>query len=68
MEPLKFIQGLLGTKICVSLRDGTDYVGMLRTFDEHINLMLSDVEEASVDDILFLRGDNILSISETKLG
>lgn len=65
MAPLEFIQGLLGTKIRVSLRDGYEYIGILRTFDDHINIILSNVEEKSSGEVLFLRSDNILTISET---
>ncbi|KAI5189367.1 hypothetical protein NEMIN01_0430 [Nematocida minor] len=64
MYPLDFIRGLLGAKICVSLRDGSEYRGVLRMFDEHINLVLTDVLQSADKEVLFLRSENILSISE----
>lgn len=64
MYPLDFIRGLLGTKVCVSLRDGSEYMGVLRMFDEHINLIITQKQETPCSEVLFLRSENILSISE----
>ncbi|KAH9387054.1 uncharacterized protein NEMAJ01_1950 [Nematocida major] len=64
MYPLEFIRGLLGAKICVMLRDGTEYKGVLRMFDEHINLIMSNVADAVDKRVLFLRSENVLTISE----
>lgn len=64
MYPLDFIRGLLGTKISVSLRDGSEHSGVLRMFDEHINIIMTEIQSTSSSDVLFLRSENILSISE----
>lgn len=64
MYPLDFIRGLLGTKVCVALRDGTEYKGTLRMFDEHINLVLTELAETQEKEVLFLRSENVLSIAE----
>ncbi|KAI5140910.1 hypothetical protein NEIG_00919 [Nematocida sp. ERTm5] len=63
MYPLDFIRGLLGTKICIRLRDSTEYTGTLRMFDEHINLVVSDIVDFPKE-VLFLRSENVLTISE----
>ncbi|KAI5132497.1 hypothetical protein NEAUS04_0426 [Nematocida ausubeli] len=63
MYPLDFIRGLLGTKICITMRDSTEYRGVLRMFDEHINLIISNIADAPKE-VLFLRSENVLSICE----
>lgn len=64
MHPLVYARGLLGTKVCVVLRDSETYRGTLRMFDEHFNVVLSDVEGDDGKEIHFIRSDTLLSIAE----
>ncbi|OAG32184.1 hypothetical protein NEDG_02103 [Nematocida displodere] len=64
MHPVEFVRGLLGTKVLVTLRDREEIRGSLKMFDEHFNLMVSDIEGHPAKEILFLRSDNVLSITE----
>jgi len=69
MHPLEYVRGLLGTKVQILLRDRREIRGVLRMFDEHLNLMVSDTadEQKTVQkkEVLFIRSDNFLSIAES---
>ncbi|KAI5186701.1 hypothetical protein NEHOM01_1640 [Nematocida homosporus] len=64
MYPLEYLRGLLGVRVSVGLRNGQDYTGVLKMFDEHINILLAKVEQGRPNELLFLRSDNILTIAE----
>ncbi|KAI5173019.1 small nuclear ribonucleoprotein [Nematocida sp. LUAm3] len=64
MHPLEYIRGLLGVKVLIELRDGQKYKGSLRMYDEHLNVLLSGVENGKPQKTLFLRGDSIFFIAE----
>lgn len=56
-RPLDLLNELKGKKIKVFFKDKTDTTGTLLAFDMHINIALQEKK-----DVIFLRGDNILSI------
>lgn len=65
MHPLEFIRGLLGTKVSVVLRDKEEVTGVLKMFDEHLNLIIHPTDKGdSAKELLFLRSDNILTVGE----
>jgi len=59
----------VGKVVLVRLRGGTNLRGKLEGFDQHMNLVLADVEDVSVSDdvkglgTIILRGDNVVMIS-----
>ncbi|KAI5181102.1 hypothetical protein NEOKW01_1321 [Nematocida sp. AWRm80] len=66
MHPHEFIRGLLGSKVSIILRNKEEYRGILKMYDDHINLVLSQIEKSpgSIPEVLVLRSDSILTISE----
>jgi small nuclear ribonucleoprotein len=56
-------------RVIVELKNGKQYVGNLKAFDIHINVVLEDAEERENGDVkrkmgvIFLRGDTITIIS-----
>ncbi|KAI5191457.1 hypothetical protein NECID01_1451 [Nematocida sp. AWRm77] len=65
MHPLEFIRGLLGTKVSIVLRDREEVTGVLKMFDEHLNIIIRPVvSEGPAKELLFLRSDSILTIGE----
>ena len=68
-RPLDALNRARDKKVIVELKNGKQFVGVLRAFDIHINVVLDDAEER-VDGELkrkigtaFLRGDTIILIS-----
>lgn len=70
---MRFVQEelgpLVGKVVLVRLRDGTTVRGVLRNFDQHMNLLLEDSEEI-VDPktsikrgTMVIRGDTVLFVS-----
>jgi small nuclear ribonucleoprotein len=59
----------VGKVVLVRLRGGTSLRGKLEGFDQHMNLVLVDVEDVSVSDdvkglgTIILRGDNVVMVS-----
>jgi small nuclear ribonucleoprotein (snRNP)-like protein len=70
-RPLDALNQARNKKIVVELKNGKQYVGTLRAFDIHINMVLGDVEEISDGEVkrkfnvVFLRGDTITLIAPT---
>lgn len=63
--PLDILKLLLGTQVCIELKDGTQINGVLKGFDEHLNVILySSVMDFQNSDILFVRGDLVVVIKE----
>jgi small nuclear ribonucleoprotein len=63
-RPLDVLNNLKGKKVKVLLKDRNKIEGTLVTFDIHINLVLEDIED-SKEEIMFVRGDEIVSVSPT---
>ncbi len=68
-RPLDALNEAKGKKVVVELKDRTVFVGVLRTFDIHINLVMDETEELQNDAVkrklgrVIIRGDNIILIS-----
>jgi len=71
VPPLRYLRGAVGRPIYVKLKDGSEYVGVLRMTDRTMNIVLSDTAElknsgqsiaARYGDV-FIRGSMILYIS-----
>ncbi len=68
-RPFDLLNKVLGQKILIRLKGGTQIRGMLSSFDIHMNLVLQDAEELDDGQLkakigtMLLRGGNILYIS-----
>jgi len=68
-RPLDALNQARGKKVNVELKNGKRFVGILRAFDIHINIVLGDAEEYADDvvkrkvDVVFIRGDTIILIA-----
>ena len=72
MEPLRPLDALNKSRdkrILVELKNNKQYVGKLKSFDIHINIVLEDAEERVNGEVtrklgvVFIRGDTITVIS-----
>ena len=81
-EPFDLIRLSLAESVFVKLRSDRELRGILQAYDEHLNMILSEVEETvtTVDpktskptsitrkiDMLFVRGDGIILVSPPRL-
>jgi small nuclear ribonucleoprotein (snRNP)-like protein len=68
-RPLDALNRARDKKVMVLLKNGTEFVGVLRAFDIHINIVLDDTEERAQGEVkrklgnAFIRGDTIILIS-----
>jgi small nuclear ribonucleoprotein len=68
-RPLDALSRARDKKVIVELKNGRQYIGHLRSFDIHINVVLDDTEERINGEAtrklgnVFLRGDAIVLIS-----
>lgn len=68
-RPLDALNRARDKKIIVELKNGKQYIGVLRAFDIHINIVLDDTEERIEGEVkrklgtTFIRGDTIIMIS-----
>jgi len=68
-RPLDALNKARDKRVIVELKNGKQYVGKLKSFDIHINVVLDDAEEREDGQIkrklgvIFLRGDTIIIIS-----
>ncbi len=68
-RPLDALNKARDKKVIVELKNGKQYVGQLKSFDIHINLVLENAEERENGEvkrklgIAFIRGDTIILIS-----
>ena len=68
-RPLDALNAARNKRVIVELKNGTQILGMLKTFDIHINVVLDDAEERTNGELkrklgnVFLRGDTIILIS-----
>lgn len=70
-RPLDALNQARNKTIMVDLKNGSRYVGKLKAFDIHINIVLEDAEEHQNGELkrklgtVFVRGDTITIISPT---
>ena len=68
-RPLDFLNDARNKRIIIELKNGKQFVGVLKSFDIHINIVLEEVEERIDGEVkrklgkAFLRGDTIVLIS-----
>ena len=71
-RPLDALNRARDKKVIIDCKNGRQYVGTLRAFDIHINLVLNDTEERIDGEVkrklgtVFLRGDTILLITPSE--
>ena len=69
LRPLDTLNNARDKKVIVELKNEKQYVGKLKSFDIHINLVLENAEEIENQqtkrklDVVFLRGDTIRLIT-----
>jgi small nuclear ribonucleoprotein len=69
MRPLDVLQQSLHKRVLVEMKGGRSFRGVLDAFDQHLNLVLSNVEEAVGETttphpgVTLVRGDSIVYIS-----
>ena len=68
-NPLRALQKKLNNNILIRLKDGTEYKGKLKEYDNFMNVILTDAsefnkekEETDKFDEIFVRGNNVLFI------
>ena len=70
-NPLRALQNRIGEEVCVRLKDGTEYKGKLKEYDNFMNLILNESKEIFKEEItgsyeeIFIRGNNVLFIIPT---
>jgi len=68
-RPLDALNNARNKRVIVELKGGKQFVGILKAFDIHINIVLDDAEERENNETkrklgtLFIRGDTIIMIS-----
>ncbi|MFW6013831.1 MAG: LSM domain-containing protein [Nanoarchaeota archaeon] len=68
-RPLDALNEARNKRVMIELKNGKQYVGNLKAFDIHINIVLEDAEEREEGEVkrklgvAFVRGDTITLIS-----
>lgn len=68
-RPLDILNESRNKRIMAELKNGRQFIGTLKSFDIHINIVLEDAEEHVEGELkrkigkVFLRGDTIILIS-----
>ena len=68
-RPLDALNAARNKRVIVELKNGKQFVGILKSFDIHINTVLDDAEEREGGELkrklgnIFIRGDTIIMIS-----
>ena len=71
-RPLDALNKARDKRVIVELKNHQQYIGLLKAFDIHINVVLEDAEEVIEGetkrklDTVFIRGDTITIISPQK--
>ena len=58
-RPLDILEEALDSVVTVQLKDGSEHVGRLAGYDQHMNIVLDDEE---TEGTTIIRGDNVVSI------
>lgn len=68
-NPLRALQKKIDNNILIRLKDGTEYKGKLKEYDNFMNVILTDASEFNKDkeetnkfEEIFVRGNNVLFI------
>lgn len=68
-RPLDALNAARGKRVIVELKNNKQYIGKLKSFDIHINTVLSEAEERENNELkrkvgtVFIRGDTIILIA-----
>lgn len=68
-RPLDELNEARNKRVIIELKNGKQYVGILKAFDIHINIVLEDTEEHINGELkrkigtAFIRGDTIILLS-----
>jgi len=68
-RPLDALNSARNKRVLVELKNGKQYVGKLKAFDVHVNVVLEEAEERQNSEtirklgVVFIRGDAIIIIS-----
>ena len=68
-RPLDSLNESRGKRVIIELKNGKQFVGVLKAFDIHINTVLEEVDEMENGEIkrklgdVFIRGNTIILIS-----
>ena len=68
-RPLDALNAARGKRVLVELKNGKQFIGILKAFDIHINTVLDEAEELEEGQLkrklgtAFIRGDTIIVIS-----
>ena len=68
MRPLDALNVARNKKVLLELKNGKQFMGVLKAFDIHINTVLEDAEEREAGEVkrklgnVFIRGDTIILI------
>ena len=71
-RPLDALNNARNKSVLVDLKNGSSYVGKLKAFDIHINVVLEEAEEHKNGEVkrklgtVFIRGDTITIISPSQ--
>jgi len=62
----------LGSMVLVKLKGGKEIRGILRSFDQHLNLVLDEAEEMRESrrrklGLIIIRGDNVVLVSPAEV-
>lgn len=69
---LKMLSEYLDTPVLVKLKGGRSLKGTLKSYDQHLNLILKDAEELDSEGnsrpvgTVLIRGDNVVMMSPAK--
>lgn len=68
-RPLDALNAARNKRVLVELKNGKQFVGKLKAFDIHVNVVLEEAEERENNEVrrklgsVFIRGDAIIVIS-----
>ncbi len=70
-EIIQILDVCVNKEVLIKLKNHTTIRGKLQTFDQHMNMLLTNVEDITEEkpkslDKILLRGDNILIVSIPK--